>query len=140
MIVKSELLATTQDYFAVKLLCFRSTGTGYQWNYYYTIDINTGKQMKLADLFIEGADYITPVSDNIIAQMQAQMLEDTSKMYWLNSDYEEWNFTGISEESSFYVNADGNVVICFDEGEVAPMYMGALEFEIDNEVLKDIRK
>ena len=33
-----------------------------------------------------------------------------------------------------------NVVIAFDEGEVAPMYMGAVEFEIPKEVVNDIRK
>jgi hypothetical protein len=32
------------------------------------------------------------------------------------------------------------VVISFNEGEVAPMYMGAVEFEIPVDVLSDIRK
>lgn len=139
-IVKSELLATTEDYFVVKLFCYRASGTGYQWNYYYTIDLSTGQQLTLADLFTEGADYVTPISENIIEQMQAQMAEDSMKVYWLDSSIEDLNFRKISENASFYINAAGNVVICFDEGDIAPMYMGALEFEIDNEAIRDIRK
>lgn len=139
-IVESEILATTEEYFTVKLFCFRAAGSGYQWNYYYTIDLSTGKQLKLEELFVEGADYVTPISENIKAQMKNQMEEDKNKSYWLDSSVEEWNFKQISEDVSFYVNANGNIVICFDEGDVAPMYMGVLEFEIDKEVLKDIRK
>ena len=50
------------------------------------------------------------------------------------------NFRSITDETSFYVNGDGNVVIGFNEGDVAPMYMGAVEFVIPDEVLGDIRK
>lgn len=136
----SSLIPTIEQYLVVKLACFAAGGSGVQWNYYYTIDLTTGKQLELADLFAEGTDFVTPISENIIAQMQTQMAEDSMKVYWLDSDIEEWNFKRISEETSFYVNEAGNIVICFDEGDVAPMYMGALEFEIDNEVIRDIRK
>ena len=53
---------------------------------------------------------------------------------------EELNFKTISEEASFYINEKDNVVICFNQGEVAAMYMGDVEFEIPAEVLNDIRK
>lgn len=76
------MLATTPDYFTLKLFCFQGAGSSYPWNYYYTID----------------------------------------------------------DETSFYLNENGNVVICFDEGDVAPMYMGTMEFEIPEEVLSNIRK
>ena len=46
----------------------------------------------------------------------------------------------ITDETSFYMNENGNIVIGFNEGEAAPMYMGAVEFEIPTEVLVDIRK
>lgn len=41
---------------------------------------------------------------------------------------------------SFYLNEKNNVVIGFNEGDVAPMYMGTVEFEIPAEVLENIRK
>ena len=140
VVVNSEVLTTTQDYFTLKLLCYQGAGSGYAWNYYYTIDLNTGERLKLKDIFKEGADYITAISENIKEQMQAQMDADDSVYYWLHDEIEEWNFKSIKDETSFYINEKGNVVIGFNEGDVAPMYMGTVEFEIPAEVLADLRK
>lgn len=140
VVVNSEVLATTEDYFSLKLLCYESAASGYQWNYYYTIDLETGERLQLKDIFAEGVDYITVISDDIKKQMAEQMEADENVYYWLNDEMEEMNFKAIKEDAAFYINKDGNVVIGFNEGDVAPMYMGAVEFEIMSEVLKDIRK
>lgn len=140
IMVDSEVLATTDDYFTLKLLCYQGAGSGYQWNYYYTIDLKTGERLQLKDLFQEGADYITPISENIKQQMAEQMAADDMVHYWLDDEMEEWNFKAITDETSFYMNEKGNVVIGFNEGDVAPMYMGAVEFEIPAEVTQDIMK
>ena len=140
ILVKSEILTATADYFTLKLLCYQGAGSGYQWNYYYTIDLNTGKRLQLKDVFAEGADYITPISEAIKEQMQAQMDADENVYYWLDDEIEEWNFKSVTDETSFYINENGNVVMGFNEGDVAPMYMGAVEFEIPGDVLNDIRK
>lgn len=141
VMVKSEVLITTEDYFTLKLICYQGAGSGYEWNYYYTIDLRTGERLQLKDLFIEDADYITPISENIKEQMRIQMQEDEMIYYWLDDEeMEEWNFKSITEDTLFYLDADNNVVISFNEGDVAPMYMGVVEFEIPAEVLKDIRK
>ncbi len=140
VIVKGEVLTTEANYFTLKLICYQGAGSGYEWNYYYTIDLTTGERLRLSDLFKEGSDYITPISENIKEQMQAQMDADEMITYWLDGDVEEWNFKTITDDTSFYLNESGNVVIGFDEGEVAPMYMGTVEFEIPAEALTDIRK
>ena len=140
ILVKSEILTATADYFTLKLLCYQGAGSGYQWNYYYTIDLNTGERLQLKDVFMEGADYITPISEAIKEQMKAQMDADENVYYWLDDEIEEWNFKSVTDETSFYINENGNVVIGFNEGDVAPMYMGAVEFEIPGNVLNDIRK
>ncbi len=140
VVVKSEVLATTPEYFTLKLICYQGAGSGYQWNYFYTIDLNTGERLQLKDIFEEGADYITPISENIKVQMQERMDADESVYYWLNDEIEEWNFKAITDETSFYLNKRGNVVIGFNEGDVAPMYMGTVEFEIPADVLDGIRK
>lgn len=140
MEVKSEVINTTADYFTLKLNVFQAAGSGAEWNYFYTVDLKTGERMALKDLFTEGADFITPISENIKEQMRAQMEADESKTYWLDSEMEEWNFKAITEDTSFYVNENGNVVISFNEGDVAPMYMGVVEFEIPNDVIASIRK
>ena len=73
--------------------------------------------------------------------MAEQMAADENVYYWLNEqDVPEWNFKQISEDQDFYISEEGTLVICFNEGDVAPMYMGAVEFEIPAEVLNDIRK
>lgn len=139
--VTSEALSTTDQYFTLKLICYQASGSGAQWNYFYTIDLNTGKKLALKDLFKDGADYITPISGNIKRQMQEQMDADENVIYWLdNEDVGEWNFDQITEETSFYINENNEIVIAFNEGDVAPMYMGCVEFVIPNEVLADIRK
>lgn len=140
VMVKSEVLATQADYFTLKLICYQGAGSGYQWNYYYTIDLNTGERLQLKDLFQDGADYITPISENIKEQMQARMDADENVYYWLNDEIEEWNFKAITDETSFYLNEKDNVVIGFNEGDVAPMYMGTVEFEIPAEVVAHIRR
>ena len=71
--------------------------------------------------------------------MQEQMDNDENVYYWLHDEIVE-NFKSITDETSFYLNEKDNIVIGFDEGEVAPMYMGTVEFEIPADVLRDIRK
>ena len=140
VVVENEVIATTQDYFTLKLSCYKGEASGYQWNYYYTIDLNTGERLSLAALFADGADYITPISENIKTQMREQMAESEDLIYWLDDELiGDENFDCITEDTSFYVNETGNVVICFNEGDVAPMYMGVVEFEIPAEVLVGIQ-
>ena len=141
VVVKHEVISTTDDYFTLKLMCYQAAGSGAEWDYYYTIDLKTGERLTLSDLFQSGADYITPISENIKEQMQQQMAEDDGKMYWVdNAEGPEWNFDKITDETSFYLDSDGHLVICFNEGDVAPMYMGCVQFVIPDEVVADIRK
>lgn len=138
--VKSKVILTAQNYFTLKLSCYQAEASGYECDYYYTINLLTGEKMNLQDVFEDNADYITPISENIKEQMRVRMAKDDSLVYWLEDEIDDVNFKSITEDTSFYINADNNVVICFNEGEVAPMYMGSVEFEIPENVVKDIRK
>lgn len=142
VVVKSEVIATTEDYFTLKLICFQAAGSGVEWDYFYTIDLTNGERLALKDLFAEGADYITPISENIKTQMHEQMEADDMVMYWVDDEEipEEWNFHAITDETSFYLNEKDEIVIAFNEGDVAPMYMGTVEFVIPNEVTEGMRK
>ena len=141
MQVKHEVLSTTKDYFTLKLICYQAAGSGAETDYYYTIDLKTGKRLALADLFVEGADYMTPISENIKQQMREQMKKDENVIYWLDDpEVSEWNFEKITDQTSFYLNQDGKLVICFNEGDVGPMSMGCVQFVISNKVIADIRK
>lgn len=140
VMIKHEVINTTQDYFTLKLICFQASGSGAEWDYFYTIDLNTGERLELKNLFKDGADYITPISENIKEQMRQQMKEDDMMCYWVDEDIEEMNFKSITDDTSFYINAQNHIVIAFDEYEVAPGYMGCVEFEIPDAVIADIRK
>ena len=62
-------------------------------------------------------------------------------IYFLdNDDMPEFNFQGITEQTNFYFNEKDELVITFDEYEVAPGYMGAPEFVIPQEVTAAILK
>ena len=140
-IVKPEVINTTEEYFTLKLICYQGAGSGSEWDYFYTIDLSTGERLSLKDLFKENTDYITVISENIKKQMREQMAADENVYYWLeDEDVPEWNFQAITDETSFYLNENDEVVIAFNEGDVAPMYMGCVEFTIPYEVTADIRK
>ena len=139
LIVENEVINSTSEYFTLKLICYTASASGVEWNYYYTIDLNTGERILLEDIFAEETDYVTPISENIKLQMEEQMAADENVYYWLHDEMEEFNFTKIAEDQSFYLNEKDEVVISFNEGDVAPMYMGVVEFVIPQEVIRDIR-
>lgn len=133
--INYEILHTTDEYFTLKLITFQGAGSGFEQNYYYTIDVDTGKEVMLSDMFPSGIDYVGLISENIKQQMRERMENtESGAMYWVDIEKTdpiyEWSFTQIASEQQFYVNADGELVISFDEGEVAPMYMGTQEFVI----------
>ena len=143
--VNYEILHTTDEYFTLKLITFQGAGSGYEQDYYYTIDMDTGRELKLSDLFEDGSDYITPISENIKEQMREKMADESAgATYWIDIDKSdpvyEWAFEKISPDQQFYVDKDGNIVIAFGEGDVAPMYMGTQEFVIPKYVTDNMRR
>ena len=104
----------------------------------YHIDKKTGELINLSGIFKEGVNYIDPISENIRKQMKEQMAADENVTYWLDSDTPEWDFKSITADTTFYINEEGRLVIVFDEGDVAPMSMGSVEFTIPTEVIQDI--
>ena len=52
----------------------------------------------------------------------------------------EWNFKSIKDDQNFYLDSNGQIVICFDEYEVAPGCMGLVQFTIDPDAVADILK
>ncbi len=106
----------------------------------FNIDKATGNILTLSDLLAGDKEKLSAISDNIKAQMQEQMAEDDSKSYFLDSDLEDTNFKGVTGEEDFYFNKDGRLVISFDEYEVAPGYMGAVEFTIPLDVTGNLMR
>ena len=136
-----EVVTDTDTWFTLRIHVTEIEASGFQYQYYYHIDKTTGEIATLKDLFKEGADYITPISENIKEQMREQMQADESKVYWVDSKEEMGHqFEAVKADQNFYVNQNGQIVICFDEYEVAPGYMGLVEFTVGEEAVAAIRK
>ena len=139
--IQHESVTDNDRYFALRLFIYQGAGSGTQSYKIYTIDKLSGSQIKLKDLFLEGSDYNTRISENIREQMRGAMAADTKKAYWVDRDENpEMNLKGLTEEQNFYFDKDNNLVIAFDEYEVAPGYMGAQEFTVEQTVYKDLLK
>lgn len=139
--VDYEIVTNTDTWFTLKLSVLEIQASGFQSYRYYSINKETGEIAELKDLFRDGADYKAAISENIKQQMAEQMASDDSVYYWLNdTEIPDENFKSISDNQNYYFNKDGQLVISFDEYEVAPGYMGAVEFIIPDEVLAGIRK
>ncbi len=95
--------------------------------YFYNIDMETGKELTLEDIL--GSDYKRIADESIQKQIKERMENDPSLQYFDGSNGIE-GFTGISDHPNFYMNDAGHAVICFNEYEIAPGYMGVQEFEI----------
>ena len=129
ILVDSQVLTDDEKWFSLDLVLYQGAGSGYERHRHYTIDKTTGKRAMLSDFF--GEAYVDTISDEIKNQMRQRMAEDENVTYWIdNQDIPEWNFQSIAEDQDFYVNKDGDVVVCFNEYEVAPGYMGCVEFVI----------
>lgn len=107
---------------------------------YDTIDKQNEILITLPMLFKDD-NYIKTISENIIEQMREQAASDSDKTYWVKGggipDEELFDeFKAIKADQQFYISDKGKLVISFDKYEVAPGYMGIVEFEIPSDVLK----
>jgi hypothetical protein len=110
--------------------------SGYETVHYNNIDKQNKLLITLPSLFKDDS-YIELISENIKSQMKEQTKGDEDKVYFLDDDMAD-SFTSIKEDQSFYINSEGKLVISFNEYEVAPGYMGIVEFTIPTNVLQDV--
>lgn len=137
--VSYETVMDTASWFTLKVTALETQASGYEVHRFYHIDKKTGKTAALKNLFADGADYITPISDEIKKQMKEQMEAGTGDYFTQEDEYTD-GFKAIAENQNFYLDADGNIIIVFDEYEVGPGYIGSPEFTIPAEVISSIRK
>ena len=111
-----------------------------QYTKIYNVDKKTGNTITLKDLFQKDSDYLNRISEEIEKQMKENMEKDSNLQYFLDKDVDGYSFDGIKNDVNFYVNKDGKLTIVFDKYEVAPGYMGIVEFTIPTNVISDIAK
>ena len=131
VVTDNEVLLVVQRY---QLTVMGSSDTKVKYD---TIDKNKQVLITLPSLFIDDS-YIERISENIVDQMKEQMQADEGKIYWVTEQEYVEPFQQIAKDQSFYINAQGKLVICFDKYEVAPGYMGVVTFEIPTLAISDL--
>ena len=116
-----------------------NVGGSAQYSRSFTLDKNTGKILELSSLFLPESDYIGVISQEILRQMKIQMEAGVGDYFipgsiWPQEDY----FDKIDADQNFYINDKNQLVIVFDEYEVASGNMGMPEFIIETDIIKDI--
>lgn len=138
--ISYEVQTNTDTWFTLRIDVLQVQASGNEKTLYYHLDKTTGNIVELSDLFRENSDYVKVLSDEIKKQMEKRMEADETQSYFCGEEWGDAAFEKIKPNQNFYFNEDGNLVIAFDEYEVAPGYMGIQEFTIPAEVLAPIRK
>ena len=116
---------------SLELSTFEGWVAAQELRYYYNIDVAQNRELTLKDLL--GGDYVNIANESIRQQMKERAAADENLVYWGVTETESGidGFVSVDEDTDFYINADGNPVVCFGEYEIAPGFMGIQEFEIE---------
>ena len=116
--VTYEIMSHTDDRLSLVVYCGESWVSAYTEVACYNIDLSTGKEMTLEEVL--GSDYIAVAN----ASIKEQIAERTAKGETF------FDFDTIDENTSWYINESGNVVVMFEKYEIAPGSSGIVKFEI----------
>ena len=99
----------------------------------YNIDKKDKTILTLEGMFGNN-DYVDVLSKNILSQMKERTKKDSNDVYFVDNTFK------IKKDQLFYINDKGELVICFDEYEVAPGSAGLVEFVIPSNVVSKLMK
>lgn len=99
----------------------------------YNIDKKDKTILTLEGMFGNN-DYVDVLSKNILSQMKERTKKDSNDVYFVDHTFK------IKKDQPFYINDKGELVICFDEYEVAPGSAGLVEFVIPSNIVSKLMK
>lgn len=127
--------------FIVQFYTTLNMGGSVDFSRYITLDKRTGEILSLGSLFREDSDYIRIISEEILRQMEYRVQNESASFFIPGRGWPESScFKEISPEQNFYINEENQLVIVFDEYEVAAGNMGMPEFVIPGGLLEDIAR
>lgn len=132
-----ETITNNDDLLSIVVYTHYTQGSSNTIRKIYNIDKRNETVLSLEGMF-KNNDYIDVISQNIKEQMRENMKKDKNKHYWLDDEIAEMNFKSIDKNQDFYINENGELVICFDKYEVAPGYMGLVEFTIPSNIIEPL--
>lgn len=122
-----EILADTPDYFAFKTVAFFAAGSSMTKNEFWTLDKNTGKLVTWEDVVTP--EMVQGIHDQILAEMTDANGSGTG-LYYTDDESFGFAFANVPAYHHWYLNENGDLVICFDKYEIAVGAQGAPEFII----------
>lgn len=119
-----KITANKGNLLSFQIITTYVANTSYQEHQIFNLDLKTGKELTLQDLFHDS--YKSLINTEIKKQIQSIQRKDTNALYFTEKN----GFTGIKNNQQFYIDNANNVVIIFEKYEIAPGYMGEQEFKI----------
>lgn len=105
--------------------------SGYDQRYFFNLDLETGQELTLTEVI--GQDKLEAADQQIRAQIEQRLAEDPSSFFDFS---EEGGYSGLKADQKFYINENRQVVVVFDEYEIAPGSSGMPEFVLNLPLLK----
>lgn len=118
-----ETKYVSPDYVSFVISQRESRFAAYNFDLYYNIDLNSGEEITLEDWF--GADYREIVAGSIESTI-AGWSEEQREILWEDLSVMDL----ISEDTSFYLNQEGEVVVVIEKYAATIGAAGDLEFTI----------
>lgn len=126
-----EITYQSEDLISFVITKSESSASTYQEQYFYSIDIENGRELNLKDVL--GSNYKGIVDKEVNKQIKERKENDYENNLYFDKD--KGGFSGIKNEyHNFYINQDKKVVIVFQKYDIAPGYMGIQNFIIPNTV------
>lgn len=121
--INYEIKSSNEEYVSFIITKYETTASAYCEQYFYNIDLKSGRELTIKDLI--GSSYKEVVTKQI--EEQLENLDEERKFYLFDdiviSDL-------ISENTEFFINQDGNLVVVFNKYEIAAGAAGMFEFII----------
>lgn len=134
--VHSEVILNSEEYYVLSLSVLQEEGDSHTLNHYYTVDKHSGELLTLSELFPYTANYKEILTKEVKKQIKEHNRISEDK-YFVQDGEDEEGFREVTDEQSFYINADKHLVLVFPEGEIAPMSMGEIQFIIPESIWQD---
>lgn len=133
--ISYKILTNSKNWFTLRIDGLEIQASGYEFSKIYNIDKNTDKTVVLGDLFKSGSDWKQALNAELVRQMKEQMADTSSgKTYFLE------DFKSVKADQNYYFDKDGNLIIAFDEYDIAPGSMGPVEFTVAKTVYQSYLK
>lgn len=125
-----EVKHFADDILSLQVTTAKSWVSAEEAYHFYNMDLANDTELTLADVL--GENYVEICNKSITDQIEARLGMDENAAFFGFGDDDGLieGFTTVTEDTPFYLNAEGDVVISFPEYSIAPGSMGIQEFVI----------